>query len=247
MSTTFNTLDLIFFAFTAIFVITAIFRGFVKEVFSLFNWISSLLISYFLAPYITDFLSAHFESKMAIDLVSRSGVFILVFLIFSTSTSKMRDSLHEKIPTIFNRSLGFLFGLGKTLLIFGAIYSIYFNAYTSVMKKEMKEEPEWFQQAKSRSLIKTSGDMLDPLVKKFFDAVMKNFDQVLPKPEDLLKGKIDEILKEKAAGAVDDAANSKIDENAPALTDKELEDSLDTGYTKKNIEKMNQLMEIINK
>ncbi|MBU6139952.1 MAG: CvpA family protein [Proteobacteria bacterium] len=247
MSTTFNTLDLIFFAFTAIFVLTAVFRGFIKEIFSFFNWILALAISYFLTPYISDFFSPYFESKLAIDLVSRSSIFILIFLIFSFSTTKFRDSLDDKVPTVFNRSLGLLFGLAKTLIIFGAIYSIYLNAYTSVMKSKVKEEPEWFRQAKSRSLIKTSGEMIDPLVRKFFDAVMKNFDQVLPKPEDLLNEKIDEILKEKSAESVGGEANSKTEESSRSLTDKELEESLDTGYSRKNIEKLNQLMEIINK
>ncbi len=242
MSTTFNTLDLIFFAFTAIFVITATFRGFVKEIFSLFNWITSLILSYLLAPYLTEFLSKHFTNKLAIDLVSRSGLFAVIFIIIAMSTKNLRESLHERLPTIFNRSLGTLFGFAKTLIIFGAIYSIYQNAYGLVMKKDRVAEPEWLEASKCRSLIKVSAEIVDPAVRKFFDAIGQNFDQVLPKSEDLLNDKINEIMKDQPIGGEDGFSK-----DAPALSDEELEKSLDTGYTKKNIEKLNQLMDVINK
>lgn len=247
MSTTFNTLDSIFFIFTAIFVITATFRGFIKEIFAIFTWIAALALSYFLAPYITDLLAPYFKSKMAIDLVARGGVFVLVFLIITFSTSNMCRFLQDKMPTIFDRSLGLLFGFGKTLLIFGVLYSIYFNAYEIAMGSKLqdtKKEPDWLQQAKSRSLIKASGEMLDPFIKKFLVAAMQNFDQVLPKPEDLLKDKINEIINDQSTRDAGDAAN--LDDDLPP-TDSGLEKLLNTGYTKKNIEKLNQLMEIINK
>jgi membrane protein required for colicin V production len=253
MATTFNTLDLIFLAFTAIFVLTAVLRGFVKEIFALFNWVISLTISYFLTPYITNFLAAHFESKIAVDLVARSGVFALVFLITAFSTSGLRDSFYKKMPRVFDRSLGLLFGFVKTLLIFGVIYSTYFNAYDLVLGnklKDTKKEPEWLEKAKCRSLLKASGEMVGPITTKFFEAISQNFDHVMPKPEDLLKNKIDEIIKEKSVGDADGAAitdGAAIDENAKPMTDEELKAMGDSGYNKKNIEKMNQLIEIINK
>jgi membrane protein required for colicin V production len=247
MATTFNTLDLIFLAFTAIFVLTAVLRGFVKEIFALCNWVISLTISYFLTPYITELLAPHFESKMAVDLVTRSGVFALVFLITAFSTSGLRDSFYKKMPRVFDRSLGLLFGFVKTLIIFGVIYSVYFSAYDLVLGnklKDTKKEPELLEKAKCRSLLKFSGEMVGPFVIKFFEAITQNFDHVMPKPEDFLKNKIDEIIKEKSAEAVDGAA---IDENAKPMTDEELRAMGDSGYSKKNIEKMNQLIEIINK
>ncbi len=241
MSTTFNALDLIFFAFTAIFVITAILRGFVKEVFALFNWIFALTLSYLLTPFVADFLSPHFDSKLVIDLTVRGGLFALFFIISVFSTSNFRDALYEKMPKMFDRSLGMLFGFIKTLLIFGVIYSIYSNAYLLVLGsklKEKKQDPEWFEQAKSRSLIKSSGEIVDPLVKKLFESVAKNFDQIAPSTTESLDEKIDDILQEKKSLEADDVHG---------LSDSELEKKLDTGYSKKNIEKLNQLMDVINK
>jgi hypothetical protein len=58
--------------------------------------------------------------------------------------------------------------------------------------------PTWLQDAKCFGILRTSGEIIDPAVKLFFDAVAKNFDQVIPKPkEDELDKKIDEVIEKK--------------------------------------------------
>ncbi|MBM3579144.1 MAG: CvpA family protein [Alphaproteobacteria bacterium] len=238
MSTTFNILDIIFFAFTAIFVLTATLRGFVKEIFALLNWVLALAVSYLLAPYVTDFLAAYFKSKMAIDLVSRSGLFIVVFLITAFSTANFCDSLKKKIPSSFDRSLGLLYGFAKTLIIFGAIYSLYLNTYGLLLGNKLNEttqkEPEWFEQAKCRSLIKASSEFLDPMIKAFFDSATQNFEPMLPKSEETLDGKINDMI------------DGKKDEQQDVVKDP-LSGDFEEGYSKKEIEKLNRLMDIIGK
>lgn len=253
MNSAFNALDLIFFTFTAIFILTAIMRGFVKEIFALLNWVLALTISYLLAPHITDLLSAHFSSRMMIDLVSRSGVFIVVFLITAASTSGLRESLQKKIPRAFNKSLGLLYGFGKSLLIFGLISSLYFNLYGLVMGNGDVTEPAWLQESKSRALIKGAGDVLDPVVQKFFSGIAGNFSEIVPS-SDSLSDKINDVMKEKAVDAIGDAIGGNIDLPQGDVDTDSVDpvdpldpDSFDTGYSKKNIEKLNQLMEIINK
>lgn len=110
------------------------------------------------------------------------------------------------------------------------------------MKKDKVDEPEWLESSKCRSLIKVSSDALDPAIRKFFDAIGQNFDQILPKSEDLLNNRINEIVNDQQIEGSD-----SYDQDAPPLSDEELEKSLDTGYSKKNIEKLNQLMDVINK
>ncbi|OFW81415.1 MAG: hypothetical protein A2887_03845 [Alphaproteobacteria bacterium RIFCSPLOWO2_01_FULL_40_26] len=232
----FNLLDLVFFALTFIFVLTAFFRGLVKEIFALLNWIMALTLSYLLTPYLSDFLAKYFDSKVALDIALRSIIFIAIFIITAFATSGLRKSLKEKIPDIFDRSLGVLFGFAKTLLIFGFAYSLYFNLYGFVLGGKLKNSamktPEWLQEAKSYSLIKLSGETIDPLVKKFFDAISANLNRVIPNSKELLDQKIDDVIQE------------KIQENAVEEIGKALQDS---GYNKKDIEKMNRLIEIIDK
>jgi len=240
MSTTFNILDLIFITFTIIFVTTAFFRGFVREVFALFNWLIALIISYLLAPYASKLLSSYSDNKLVIDVVSRVIIFVLAFITSIMSTSGLCKVLKEKMPKIFDRSLGVLFGIVKTLIIFGFIFSTSLNLYGFLLGKKIDDSspllPAWLRDAKSYNLLKFSESTLDPAVKKFFDSATQNFDEVAPKSEDL-NSKIDELMNK----------NDKAEDGAKSL-DNNPEDVLkNSGYNKKDIEKMNHLIEIIDK
>lgn len=223
--------------------VTAFFRGFVKEVFALFNWALALTFSYLLAPYAANLLEKFYGNKLAIDIAARSIIFVIVFFIFAFSTSDLCKTLKEKIPKIFDRSLGVLFGLIKTLIIFGFVYALALNLFGFLLGKASAtasdKMPIWLKEAKCYSILKFSGEALDPLVKKFFDAATANFDQVIPKPKNLDE-KIDEVIGGK------DKADELLDANSDELQ-KVLKDSGDAGYNKKDIEKMNRLIEIINK
>lgn len=231
MNTTFNIFDIIFFTFTFIFVLSAFFRGLIKEIFSLCNWIISLALCYFLAPYISDLLDKYFKSRLLLEGLVRSAIFIISFITIALTTSEMRDSVAKKMPNLFDKSLGVLFGFFKTLLIFGFIYSLYLNLYGAVLsntKTSEIEEPSWFKEAKSYGLIRFSAESLDPIVTKFFSSISGNIGEILPKEK--LDEKIDEILQEDSSENLDQAP---VDKNS--------------GYNKRDIEKMNHLIDIIDK
>ncbi len=232
-------LDLAFLAFILIFVVTAFFRGFVKEIFALLNWILALIFSYVLAPYAAELIEKYSKNALVSDIIARSLIFVVVFFVCAISTSNLRDGLKEKIPKAFDRSLGVFYGLVKTILVFGFIVSLAFNLYGFLLNKKIEESsvelPIWYKEAKSHDILKFSSQMLDPAVKLYFDAASKNFEHVIPKSKNLDE-KIDEVIDQKNSKKV-------VEENSVEL-EKALEDS---GYNKKDLEKMNRLMEIIGK
>jgi uncharacterized membrane protein required for colicin V production len=232
----FNLVDLVFIAFTLIFILTAFLRGFVKEIFSFFNWVVALTLSYVITPYVAQLFSVYSDNKFVIDVSLRIIIFILVFIATALSTSGLCKSLKEKTPDVFDRSLGVFFGVIKTLLIFGFLYSITVNIYGILNKDKSEKVPYWLSQARSHGILKMSGDLVDPVVKKFINAIVVNYEKALPKQKDLDE-KIDEIIEKK-----DDVKDSVKD--AKKETKKAVEDS---GYSKKDIEKMNRLIDIIDK
>jgi uncharacterized membrane protein required for colicin V production len=229
MTTTFNIFDLIFFAFTFIFVISAFFRGLIKEIFSLCNWIISLLLSYFLAPYASNILAEYFNGRIVLEGITRSVIFIISFITIALTTSDLRDSIRNKMPALFDKSLGVLFGFFKTLLIFGFIYSLYVNVYLLALGSNAEaQKPDWLTKSKSYSIIKFSGETLDPLIKTFFESISGNFDDLISQED--FDEKINEIIEEKS------------------LDIEDIEDiTKNSGYNKKDIEKMNHLINIIDK
>lgn len=237
MDTTFNTVDLVFIAFTLIFVATAFFRGFIKEIFALVGWILAFVGSYFLTPYVADFFNVYSHNKLVADISARCVIFLVIFLSYTFSTSGLSSELKEKIPKAFDRSLGIFYGLIKTLIVFGFFYAVATNALGFLSGKTVDESapqfPAFLKEAKCHDILKGSADVLNPAVKLFFDAVVKNFDQVIPKSKDELDEKIDEVVGE---------SNEK-----KIVIKPELEEVQDSGYNKKDIEKMNHLIDIIGK
>jgi membrane protein required for colicin V production len=236
MSETFNTLDLIFIAFTLIFVATAFFRGFIKEIFALIGWILAFVGSYFLTPYLSQIINSYSQNNLVADLLARTTIFIIIFLGYTFSIADFVSELKDKMPKAFDRSLGVFYGLIKTVIVFGVFYSIFSNALEFVSRKPIEESspqfPKFLKEARCHDIIKGSADVLNPAVTLFFDAVVKNFEKSLPKQDDKdLNNKINEIIEDKK--------NNSADLNEPAASD--------LGYNKKDIEKMNHLIEIIEK
>ncbi len=236
MATTFNLLDLIFIGFSIIFVLTAFLRGFVKEIFALFNWVLAFVISYALAPYFGKLLQ-FYTSKLTAIFLSQIIIFTTVFIIAFFSTSSLCKSIKDKIPKVFDRSLGVLFGLFKTLLIFGFLYATATNVYGMILAKEVNEEkfPNWLVEAKCYNLIKISGNLIDPAVKVFLSEISDNFE----------KNGMQKLIEENPLNEKKDA----VDDLNVGDPDKLLKDVMkiqnDKGYSKKDIEKMNRLIEIV--
>lgn len=215
MSTTFNLFDIIFIAFAFIFVIIAFFRGFVKEIFSLCIWIAALLVSYFGAPFLAKLLASYCKNKMVLDAISRTILFISTFFILSFSTSNLSDALKDKMPQILDRSLGVLYGIGKTLLIFSVFYAVTLNLYGFLLGKDQDPDgnrvPIWLSEARSGNILRITGEAINPAVSSFMSAITKNFNKpgFLPAT---LDDKIDEVVDEED-GSLDISSSAKTQNN----------------------------------
>lgn len=241
MSTTFNLFDIIFFGFTFALAIFGFFRGFVKELAGFLIWVISITASYFIAPFFSDLLLKYSDSKTAIYASSRIIIFVFIFITLALSTSEFVKDLSNRIPSSFDRSFGILLGVCKSILIFSIIYSAAYNTTMLISKKQNKEIefPKWITEAKSGTFLKVPALVVNPLVKKFVNAVIENFYKLPAPTTNELDGKIDEINKE---GETSKGSKTKPDENA---TNDDIYDY--DGYSKKDIEKMNRLIDIIAK
>ncbi len=239
MHTGFTTLDVVFIIMGLVFIVTAYLRGFVKEIFSLINWTVAFLASYFLSPYVAKFLEQYYSGKMAIDIATRSIVFVFAFLFSMFILSGLNRALKDRLSGYFDRSLGLFYGFFKTLLMFGVFYSVTMNVYSAILAMPQADikEPEWIKNAKFHGIIKAAGEVVDPFVAAFTKDVMKNVESELPvKKTDELQNKIDEVIEKKAEEKIEEKKSIE-----PQKVD------ADEGYSKKDIEKMDRLIEIIDK
>lgn len=242
MTATLNMFDLIFIFATLIFVIIAFFRGFIKEIFALINWIITILLTYLLSPFVARFIEHYSHNKTVAVVASSSMVFIVIFILVALSTRKLADSLKDKISSTLDQVFGVIYGFFKSMLIFGLVYSFTVNFYESLALDLKKEEesakphkdkmPEWLAQARFLPIIGFSGKVLNPLVQK----AIKDAMEILPESDSKAKTldeKIDEVAKD-------------TDKTPPHEDQKKSDVKYDeTGYSKKEIEKMNRLIEIV--
>jgi membrane protein required for colicin V production len=120
----FNTLDYIVLGIILTSGLLAIFTGFVREMYSLFNWAASYFIAvrfYFLAePFVKRFISNRTTAADAsIFLVFCASFFVLALLGMLVAGLVRGNAL-----TAIDRSLGFVFGLVRGILIVCILYLV---------------------------------------------------------------------------------------------------------------------------
>jgi membrane protein required for colicin V production len=244
-------IDLIFILFSIVFVVTAFLRGFVKEVFSLLNWAISLMITYYFSPIIAPLFYSYASSTLIIDLVVKTILFIFTFIAFAFLTSTIAKIAQDKIPVSIDKSLGVFFGMIKTLIIFGIIYSVILNLYVNLADKSKEEAsikaPDFLTNAKSYNIIRYSGEIIDPIVESFFLSTTKDIMQGNVLNEFIKENKIDQNIVKEIENSKDKINNIRQnkDNNISDSDIKNLKNNI--GYDKNDIQKMNRLIDIIEK
>lgn len=235
-----NIVDLVFFTTSLFMILIGAYRGLIKEFFSFLNWILAFVFSYLLAPFLADSMVNFFDSKLVLNIVVRVFVFMLSFILFLIFTDGYCQDITDSINVYLNRLLGALFGSFKAILIFGLVFSIYNSFFDYALGKRLVSKnsnrlPKWYIDSYSSTVISFAGDSIDPAVKGFI-AFLK-FDFISPEK---INDSVINYSKFKD-DVLDDKEDSSPKSNRPKLINN------DSGYDKKDLEKMQRLIEIINK
>lgn len=274
MSQTFNMFDLIFLFSSLIILILAFFRGFVREIFSLINWFISIAIVYFLSPFLSVFLQNYISDKIVANIASSILIFIIIFIVSSLIVRKFANIFREKMPLNTDQILGVVYGFIKIFLIFGFIYSVTLNIHSSIYNisdnaKSSKKMPSWLYNSKFKSVIAPFGNVIDPIIHQILNKSQKRYigEKNLIKKQDNKPNKKrtkEELNWQESEGNPfeifekgkeiknfiddyqDNNKNNEIIENKAEKKLKKDDEKYDeTGYSRKQIEKMDRLIEII--
>jgi hypothetical protein len=180
---------------------------------------------------------------------------MISFITFLLLTSSFTSDLTESMNTYLNRFLGLCFGLLKSLLIFGLFFSLYncFFDYAlgrRLVKSESSRMPKWFTESYSAPIITFSGELVDPIVRGFIGILKINFSDAL-KLQDTIKYKGEDLEKDNLLDGEQQNFKNYQNENPTPEKSEIKKNSFtqqknDLGYDKKDIEKMQKLIEIIN-
>src|SRR5688572_11431734 len=147
-------LDVILLVVMLISALLAMVRGFMREVLSIASWAAAALLTLYAYPRLKPIVLQYFSNDIVASAVTIGGVFLGTLLIVSVITIKISDMILDSRVGALDRTLGFLFGLGRGLVI--VVVAFLFFAWLV----PDRSQPEWVKNAKSRVVLQGTGQWL---------------------------------------------------------------------------------------
>jgi membrane protein required for colicin V production len=147
-------LDIILLLVMLVSGLLAMIRGFMREILSIGAWIIAALVTLYAYAKLLPVAKSYFNSDMVAAGVTIGGSFLLTLLIVSVVTVRISDMILDSRVGALDRTLGFLFGLGRGLVI--VVVAFLFFAWLV----PDRSQPEWVRDAKSRVVLQSTGQWL---------------------------------------------------------------------------------------
>src|SRR5882672_10518432 len=155
----------------------AMIRGFMREILSIGAWGVAALATLYAYAKVLPIAKGYFSSDMVAAGVTVGGVFLLTLLIVSIITVRISDMVLDSRVGALDRTLGFLFGLGRGLVI--VVVAFLFFAWLV----PERSQPTWVSGAKSKVVLQSTGQWLMSMLPDDPEStILKRLKK--PKPED---------------------------------------------------------------
>src|SRR3977135_2754073 len=147
-------LDIILIGVMLISALLAMIRGFMREVLSIASWGVAAVVTLYSYTKLLPFAKSYFNNDIVATAVVVGGTFLGTLLIVSVITVRFSDMILDSRVGALDRSLGFLFGLGRGLII--VVVAFLFFAWLV----PPRTQPSWVANAKSKVVLQSTGDWL---------------------------------------------------------------------------------------
>ena len=115
-------LDIILLVVMLISGLLAMIRGFMREILSIAAWATAAVATLYLYARLLPFAKQYFNNDYVAAAAVIGGVFLGTLLIVSVLTIRVSDMILDSRIGALDRTLGFLFGLGRGLIIVVVAY-----------------------------------------------------------------------------------------------------------------------------
>lgn len=141
--------------------VLAMVRGFSREVLSIASWVGSVAAAYYLYPLILPY-AKNYTADDRIALAASVGiVFLIALIIITFITTKIADFIIDSRIGALDRTLGFLFGAARGVLLL-VVALAFWNWLVG-----SQAQPDWVKNAKSKPF-------MDSLVVRLVAALPEN-------------------------------------------------------------------------
>ncbi len=152
----FQILDFVLFGIMIVSGLLALARGFTREVLSLVAWGAAFAAAYFAIKQqpLLDLVSPYVSKPVIGQIAVGATAFILVLIIVSIISVKISDRVVDSRVGAFDRTVGFIFGLARGLVL----VSIAYLFYSFLVPIERHED--WVRNAVTLPTIRTVSNTL---------------------------------------------------------------------------------------
>ncbi len=147
-------LDIVLIVVMLISGLLAMIRGFMREVLSITAWVLAAAVTLYAYARLLPSATLYFNSDIIAKLAVIGGVFLVTLLVVSVITVRISDMVLDSRVGALDRTLGFLFGLGRGLIIVVVAFA-FFDWLVPA-----KAQPAWVTDAKSKVFLANTADWL---------------------------------------------------------------------------------------
>ena len=174
----------------------AMLRGLTREVLAIASWGAAALAAIYLHPLALPYVKPYIAKDVIALAVAAAAVFFVTLIAVSLITIKLSDAILDSRVGAVDRSLGFLFGAVRGLLLC-VIAFVFFNWLVPA-----QTQPGWVKTARMKPLLQATGDRLMAIL-----------------PDDP-EGLLNKLKKPKSAGASEETVPDTDQEPKKAETGK---------------------------
>jgi membrane protein required for colicin V production len=144
----------------------ALLRGFTREVLAIASWVAAAAAAYYLHPLAMPYLKPYISKEELALAASVASVFFIALIVVSLFTVKLSDLILDSKIGALDRSLGFVFGAVRGLLL--AVVAFVFYAWLV----PETNQPEWVKNARAKPLLTAGGEKLRSMLPDDVDAIV---------------------------------------------------------------------------
>ena len=161
-------LDLVLIVVMLISGLLAMVRGFMREVLSIAAWVLAAVVTLYSYGKLLPYAKQYFNNDIVAAIAVVGGVFLGTLLIVSVMTIRISDKVLDSRIGALDRTLGFLFGLGRGLVI----VVVAFQFFTWLVPD--RSQPDWVKSAKSRVVLAGTGQWLISMLPENAESTILN-------------------------------------------------------------------------
>ena len=170
-------LDIILLVVMLISALLAMVRGFMREVLSIASWAAAAIVTVWAYPKLKPIALQYVTNDIVASAAAIGVAFLGTLLLVSIVTIKISDMVLDSRVGALDRTLGFLFGLARGLVI--VVVAFLFFAWLV----PDRSQPEWVKNAKSKVVLQGTGQWLMSMLPEDPEStILKRLKR--PKPED---------------------------------------------------------------